>query len=254
MAQQMALKQYNKLRTDVTQSGKLEMQNKYIADGLNQIANQLDKDSTEHKLHEGLKTWNKVKQDMELKQGLLQVADELDVKAHNENRSNKHKLIAVNQTPMVQTAKDFSENRNKIIKNVEPPRQHKDYLAYNQNIFTNAGSHEHLQNIHHQNRHGQESLIMGVPDHVYTRAVGEQLKNSSPPVVPVKGSVEHVAQKQHQLTQPQNLLNNHTSTDAPRVVFKEHGGLPTTQGIHTMSGHPTLVSFDNQNKMFASAY
>ena len=70
MAQQMALKQYNKLRTDVTQSGKLEMQNKYIADGLNQIANQLDKDSTEHKLHEGLKTWNKVKQDMELKQSL----------------------------------------------------------------------------------------------------------------------------------------------------------------------------------------
>lgn len=145
----------------------------------------------------------------------------------------------------------FSTPTGNVIRNTTDNR---DYLATNHTIYLNTDGHQHGQNKLHQNRHGVQSLIMGVPDHVYTQAVGEQIKNSNPPQAPKPRTIAVKSLSQHQITQPQNLLNNHTTTDAPRVTFKEHGGQPTDQGVNTLPNHPVLVSFDNQHKMFNSTY
>jgi len=190
-----------------------------------------------------------------VKQGLTNIADELDLEAHNANRSSKHQIKTIIQPqPVIQPHVQLATQRRKIMNNVIAPKEHRDYLAHSQNFFTNTSSFEHQQNQLHQNRHGQQSLSMGVPDHIYQQVVGEQIGNSNPAKAPSSRIVPHKARPQHDINQPQNLLNNHTTTDAPRTIYKEHDGNPPDQGVHTLPNHPTMVSFDNQHKMFSAAY
>jgi hypothetical protein len=184
-----------------------------------------------------------------LSKDLFQIAD--SISSHNENRSKKHQLTKVSIAPFTATFSDYNAYRKGVVSNATAPKQHRDYLAHQQNIFTNTSSYEHQQNQIHQNSHGGQSLQMGVPDHVYGQVVGEQIGSPKPPT---NKSVKHIAQKQHAITQPQNLMNNYNTTDQPRIIFKEHMGQPTDQGINTLPNHPITVAYDNQHKMFASAY
>jgi len=135
----------------------------------------------------------------------------------------------------------------------EVPTQHKDYdmMKHTNQLTFMPHSHHTVQNQIHQNTHGIISLRNSAPISMYSKSLGDKLNQSQSslkttepkPQLP-KGNIGNsktrkMSDHNSQLIQmPQNLRNNHTSTDSPHIVYQEKQGIPVDFGLHNNSAHP----------------